>query len=82
MSKKNKLTVSQQQKLEEWNKKIETADGAINEGKKFLLTCCKNPFDNKKKFEKIAREIYPKYFIKNEDLNEKEIELINDAFYG
>ncbi len=83
MSKKNnKLTVSQQQKLEEWNKKTKNESSAIKEGKEFMLAYCESSLDNNKKLKEIAREIYPKFFIKNEELSEKELELINEAFYG
>jgi uncharacterized protein YunC (DUF1805 family) len=81
MSKKNKLTVSQKQKLEEWNKKMEDMDLAIKEGKRFLIHCGRAPFDTNEKLKEIARKIKPKIFIKKEDLNEKETELLTQVFY-
>lgn len=78
----NKLTLSQEQKLEEWRKKIDNDDAAIKEAKNFLLTCCKSHYDVNERLKKVARELQPKILIKKKDLNDEELKFLNEVFYS
>jgi len=78
----NKLTKSEEQKLEEWRKKMEDDNTAMNEGKKFLMSCCKTQYDIDEKLKKISRELQSKIQIQKEDLNEDEMNILKDSLYG
>jgi hypothetical protein len=53
----NKLIKSKEQKLEEWKKKMENDSTAINEGKDFLMSCCKTQYDIDERLKKVSRDI-------------------------
>ena len=74
------LTVSQQKELEEWQEKLKNGE-ALKEAKKIVCNSEDFVISPEYKLRKVAKNIIPKFMIKNEKLTKEELEQLSQSAF-